>query len=187
MTTKDKIIEKQKELIAIYKLSVDYDSPYKQDIESEIASLESELAKEQEPETSVFLIERDGNTSKLYKNGKRVSPEEFTVTYGCEMTDEQKKILEVVKKQYIDSLSQEPEGVTADQILKGCEHDGSYIPVSEVKRLMQSYHEAKLKEITDSDIEAWVELVSEKKQYAFRLGLKKGAEAYRDNEIKHIK
>lgn len=33
-----------------------------------------------------------------------------------------------------------------DEILKGCEHDGSYIPVTEVKRLMQSYHESKLKE-----------------------------------------
>lgn len=33
-----------------------------------------------------------------------------------------------------------------DEILKGCEHDGSYIPVTEVKRLMQSYHEVKLKE-----------------------------------------
>lgn len=26
-----------------------------------------------------------------------------------------------------------------EEILKGCEHDGSYIPVSEVKRLMQKY------------------------------------------------
>jgi hypothetical protein len=40
--------------------------------------------------------------------------------------------------------------------------------------------------ITDADIEAWLELVSEKQQYAFRLGLKKGAKAMRDNEIKHV-
>jgi len=29
--------------------------------------------------------------------------------------------------------------ITAEEILKGCEHDGSYIPVSEVIRLMQEY------------------------------------------------
>jgi len=28
---------------------------------------------------------------------------------------------------------------TIDELLKGCEHDGSYIPVSEVKRLMEAY------------------------------------------------
>ena len=36
-----------------------------------------------------------------------------------------------------------------DEILKGCKYDGSYIPVTEVRRLMQLYHEAKLKEITE--------------------------------------
>lgn len=30
---------------------------------------------------------------------------------------------------------------TIDEILKECEHDGSYIPVSEVKRLMQEYNQ----------------------------------------------
>lgn len=30
---------------------------------------------------------------------------------------------------------------TKEEILKGCEHDGSYIPVSEVKRLMEEYAE----------------------------------------------
>jgi hypothetical protein len=34
----------------------------------------------------------------------------------------------------------------AEEILKGCEHDGSYIPVTEVKRLMQTYHKAKRKD-----------------------------------------
>jgi hypothetical protein len=38
-----------------------------------------------------------------------------------------------------------PEGVTVDEMLKGCEHDGSYIPVTEVKKLMEAY--AKSKEI----------------------------------------
>ena len=28
---------------------------------------------------------------------------------------------------------------TAEEFIKGCEHDGSYIPVSEVLRLMESY------------------------------------------------
>jgi len=28
---------------------------------------------------------------------------------------------------------------TLEKMLKGCEHDGSYIPVNEVKRLMQEY------------------------------------------------
>ena len=35
--------------------------------------------------------------------------------------------------------SQEVEGVSIDEILKGCEHDGSYIPVSEVRRLLIKY------------------------------------------------
>ena len=28
-----------------------------------------------------------------------------------------------------------------DEIMKGCEHDGSYIPVNEVRRLMDEYAE----------------------------------------------
>ena len=74
---------------------------------------ESELTPEIEQETSVFLIERDGNTSKLYKNGKRVSPEEFTKAYGCELTAEQKKLLELIKKQYFDALEPKPQ-ITAE-------------------------------------------------------------------------
>ena len=74
---------------------------------------ESELTPEIEQETSVFLIERDGNTSKLYKNGKRVSPEEFTKAYGCELTAEQKKLLELIRKQYFDALEPKPQ-ITAE-------------------------------------------------------------------------
>ena len=29
--------------------------------------------------------------------------------------------------------------MTVENLLEGCEHDGSYIPVGEVKRLMQKY------------------------------------------------
>ena len=29
--------------------------------------------------------------------------------------------------------------MTAEKLLEGCEHDGSYIPVGEVKRLMKEY------------------------------------------------
>jgi len=40
---------------------------------------------------------------------------------------------------------------TKEDFLKGCEHDGSYIPVNEVKRLMDEYaeyyHKQKMAEI----------------------------------------
>ena len=42
--------------------------------------------------------------------------------------------------------------MTKEEILKGCEHDGSYIPVSEVKRLtLQEYAEAYHKEKLRND------------------------------------
>ena len=55
---------------------------------------------------------------------------------------------------------------TKEEILKGCEHDGSYIPVSEVKRLMQeyaeAYHKEKLKEeILQKIIEKQKELIED--------------------------
>ena len=41
---------------------------------------------------------------------------------------------------------------TIDEILKGCEHDGSYIPVSEVKRLMAEYGEEVAKNLQKAHI-----------------------------------
>jgi len=72
-----------------------------------------------------------------------------------------------------------------DEILKGCKYDGSYIPVTEVRRLMQLYHEAKLKEITDSDIEAWAKNYYQKADENEISCLIIGAKAHRGNKIKH--
>ena len=51
--------------------------------------------------------------------------------------------------------------LTAEEFIKGCEHDGSYIPVKEVLRLMESYaqqtreeEQAKTKKIA---FEAWLQ------------------------------
>jgi hypothetical protein len=56
---------------------------------------------------------------------------------------------------------------------------------------MQAYHEAKLKEITDVDIEAWANGIAnpESKKDFERgewLGIKEGAKAVLSGEIKHI-
>ena len=44
---------------------------------------------------------------------------------------------------------------TKEDFLKGCEHDGSYIPVNEVKKLMDNwaeyYHDQKMEEVMPSD------------------------------------
>lgn len=49
---------------------------------------------------------------------------------------------------------------------------------------MQSYHEAKLKEITDSDIEAWAKKKGMPEDYHILII---GAKALLNGEIKHIK
>ena len=56
---------------------------------------------------SVFLIHKDGNNTRLYKNGVKVSPEKFTEYYGCKMTEEQKQILKIAKEQYLIGLQSE--------------------------------------------------------------------------------
>ena len=47
---------------------------------------------------------KDGNSTMLYKNGKKIHPKEVTEFYGCKMTDEQKKLLEIAKSTYFDAL-----------------------------------------------------------------------------------
>ena len=54
-------------------------------------------------------------------------------------------------------------------------------------KAMQSYHEAKLKEITDSDIEAWAKNYYQKADENEISCLIIGAKAALNNEIKHIK
>jgi len=58
---------------------------------------------------------------------------------------------------------------------------------------MEAYHQAKLSEVTDEDIEAWANnvplatldvLVSSID--TFRYGMRTGAKAFRDGKIKHI-
>jgi len=72
------------------------------------------LINEQEPKQHVFLIHQDGNTARLYKDGVKVSPEEFTTFYGCEMTPEQKELLRITKKNYFESI--QPEGIRQELI-----------------------------------------------------------------------
>jgi hypothetical protein len=60
-----------------------------------------------------------------------------------------------------------------------------------IAEAMQEYHKARLKEITDSDIEEWANGIAnpESKKDFERgewLGIKEGAKAFRDNKIKHI-
>ena len=43
-----------------------------------------------------------------------------------------------------------------DKLLIGCEHDGSFIPVSEVKRLMKETAKNIFKE-TDNIVEGWID------------------------------
>lgn len=61
--------------------------------------------------------------------------------------------------------------------------------------LMQAYHEAKMKEVTDADIEAWAnskEKIIDEMPETLKLHITKkiecridGAKAFRDGEIKH--
>ena len=73
---------------------------------------------------------------------------------------------------------------TMRELLSSCEHDGSYIPVSEAKRMMQSYaesyHKERVNAITDEDIEKWADDIAnpESKKVFERgewLGFKEGA------------
>lgn len=73
--------------------------------------------KVQKAENNVFLIIKEENATRLYKNGKKVSPEKFTQWYGCEMTDEQKKLLEIAKTQYLEGLeAQKPSDEDIEQL-----------------------------------------------------------------------
>lgn len=75
-------------------------------------------AEQPEENRDVYLILRDGNTTRLYKNGIKVSPEKFLPFYGFEMTDEQKSLLKIIQSQYLDSI-QSPSGqpsVTDEEI-----------------------------------------------------------------------
>ena len=62
--------------------------------------------------------------------------------------------------------------------------------INELRYLMQAYHEAKMKEVTDGDIEAFASLQSypeSKKDFerGLWLGIKVGAKAMQNGEIKH--
>ncbi len=51
--------------------------------------------------------------------------------------------------------------MTVEKLLEGCEHDGSYIPVGEVKRLMKEYARIKcLEAIENTKIKICEELES---------------------------
>lgn len=61
----------------------------------------------------------------------------------------------------------------------------------EIIELMQSYHEARMKEVTDEDIEAWADGIADAGslkdfERGEWLGIKEGAKAFRDGEIEHI-
>ena len=70
-----------------------------------------------------------------------------------------------------------------------------YFSESEVIEAMQAYHEAKMKEVTDADIEAWAnskEKIIDEMPETLKLHITKkiecrikGAKAFRDGEIKH--
>ena len=65
-----------------------------------------------------------------------------------------------------------------------------YFSESEVIEAMQAYHEANLKEVTDEDIESFASLQSNpesKKDFdrGLWLGIKVGAKAMQNGEIKH--
>jgi len=84
---------------------------------------------------------------------------------------------------------QEVEGVNVDEMLKGCEHDGSYIPVSEIRRLLIKCAQQS-SNVTDEDIEKAAKnydrraycghYAGEEPSYHF----KAGAKAMRDRVIK---
>lgn len=76
---------------------------------------QAEIAKEKENiESHVYLIHKDGDTTKLYRDGVKVSPVEFAEFYGCEMTPEQKELLRITKESYFNLLKDEPK-VTAEE------------------------------------------------------------------------
>ena len=66
--------------------------------------------------------------------------------------------------------------------MKGLLDFGNYafvgVPYENALKAMQAYHEAKMKEITDADIEAWVS-----KQFLHGESALKGAKAFRDGVI----
>ena len=49
--------------------------------------------------------------------------------------------------------------MTVEKLLEGCEHDGSYIPVGEVKRLMKEYARIKCLEAIKNTREKAVDIV----------------------------
>lgn len=59
------------------------------------------------------------------------------------------------------------------------------LSLNEVYKLMEDYHEAKMKEITDADIEEWA-FRNYPDSYNMRKSCKAGAKAMREGEIKHI-
>jgi len=83
----------------------------------------------------------------------------------------------------------------AEEILDNLELDGDWqigdiYFKHEVIRAMQAYHEAKMKEVTDADIEHKADDVancesSKEFERGEWLGFKEGARAFRDGLIKH--
>ena len=67
---------------------------------------------------------------------------------------------------------------------EGLEIPKDGIPI--ICRAMQAYHEAKMKEVTDEDIEAYLD-AHEVDDKILRGALRIGAKAMRDGVIKHIK
>ena len=72
--------------------------------------------------------------------------------------------------------------MTAKEFYENQLHDNTTVvgrlEKDEIIELMQAYHEAKMKEITDADIEAWVS-----KQFLHGESALKGAKAFRDGVI----
>jgi hypothetical protein len=98
---------------------------YFEDNLEEIESSQSapEEPREQEKESHVFLIHKEGNTTRLYKDGIKISPKEFTPIYGCKMTDEQKELLQIATANYLESIEPKPdtsqvEGMTAEEWIR---------------------------------------------------------------------
>ena len=116
----------------------------------------SSLAPE-EKQNDFYLIIRDGNISRVFKNGQKMEPSEFVPIYGCELTDEQKKIFYEIQKQYFDILEAPEEKISDPDIEKWCK-------IHAVNCSSDLYHQALIKATTilalkamrDGTISEWV-------------------------------
>jgi uncharacterized phage-associated protein len=83
----------------------------------------------------------------------------------------------------------------AEEILDEAHKISSAMPLSALQKhftylAMQRYHKARMKEVTDEDIEAWADGIADAGslkdfERGEWLGIKEGARAFRDGGIKH--